>query len=106
MIHLTDTAQDKIIEHCREARVIGLRMEVVSGGCSGYQYKFSLSALTAEDEDKDVIVGAAGAALFIDKESAEMVDGSTIDYVKDIMSEEFVVDNPNSPCCGCGKSFS
>ena len=69
-------------------------------------YKFSVVEDAVEDEDKDVIIGAAGAALFIDHSAAEKINGSTIDYVKEMMSEQFVVTNPNSECCGCGKSFS
>lgn len=106
MILLTDAAQDQIIKLSREARKLGIRLKVFSGGCSGYIYKFSVVEDIAEDEDKDVIIGAAGAAMFIDHDTAEKINGSTIDYVKDIMSEQFVVTNPDSACCGCGKSFS
>lgn len=106
MIHLTDAAQDQIIKLCHENRVIGVRMDIVSGGCSGYQYKFSLSALTAEDEDEDVIAGTTGAALFVRNADAEKINGATVDYYTDLTSERFEVHNPNSACCGCGKSFS
>ena len=106
MIHLSDAAQAKIIEHCRNGHAIGMRVKVFAGGCSGLIYKFSLSGLTVEDEDNDVIVGAAGAALFVDKASAEKLDGATIDYVSELMSEQFVINNPNTDCCGCGKSFT
>ena len=106
MIHLTDAAQDQIIKLCRETRVLGIRLEVISGGCSGYKYMFGLVEDTFEDESKDRIVGAAGAALFVDYTSAIKIDGGTIDYIKDLMSEQFVVNIPNSQQCGCGKSFS
>lgn len=106
MIHLTDEAQDQIIKLCREIYDLGIRLEVVSGGCSGYQYKFSRAGADKEDEDIDVIIGAAGAALFIDNESAAKIDGATIDYYTDFMFKGFEVHNPNSQCCGCGKSFS
>lgn len=106
MIHLSDAAQAKIIEHCRKEHAIGMRLKVLAGGCSGLIYKFSVSDLTVEDEDNDVIVGGAGAALFIDKASAEKLEGATIDYVSELMSERFVIDNPNTDCCGCGKSFA
>lgn len=59
-----------------------------------------------EDEDIDVIIGAAGAALFIGDESAAKINGATIDYYTDLMSTGFEVHIPNSQCCGCGKSFS
>ena len=84
---------------------IGLRIEVVSGGCSGYQYKFSKVALSNESED-DIIIEREFAKLYIDRKSATKIDGSTIDYVSDFLSQKFVVNNPNSQCCGCGKSFT
>jgi len=106
MIHLTDTAQEQIIKLCSNAYDIGIRLEVVSGGCAGYQYKFTLVGLITEDEEREVKIGTEGAALFVDHASAEKIDGATIDYVKDLMSEQFVVNNPNSLSCGCNKSFS
>lgn len=106
MIHLTDAAQDQIIKLCRETHNLGIRLEIISGGCSGHREKFSHVELEKEDEDNDVIIGAAGAALFIDHQSAELIDGATIDYCTELMSEGFKVNIPNSQCCGCGKSFS
>ena len=105
MILLTDAAQDQIIKLSRENGKLGIRLKVLSGGCSGYVYRFSVAE--SVDKDNDVIVNTSCAvALFVDHAAAEKIDGCTIDYVKDIMSERFVVTNPNSACCGCGESFS
>jgi len=106
MIHLTNAAQKQIIKLSHSPLDIGIRLEVVSGGCSGFQYKFSVAGLITEDPEKEVIIGTEGAALFVSYTDAVKIDGSTIDYVKELMSEQFVVNNPNSDCCGCGKSFS
>jgi len=106
MIHLTEAAQEQIIKLSHSPLDIGIRMEVVSGGCSGYQYKFSAAGLITEDAEKEVIIGDAGAGLFISHEDAKKIDGATVDYVVELMSEKFVVSNPNSACCGCGKSFT
>jgi len=106
MILLTEAAQEQIIKLCHSSLDIGIRLEVVSGGCSGFQYKFSVAGLITEDTEKEVIIGAEGAALFVSHTDAVKIDGSTIDYVKELMSEKFVVTNTNSQCCGCGKSFT
>jgi iron-sulfur cluster insertion protein len=105
-IHLSDEAQAQITKLCTDAYDIGIRLEVVSGGCSGYQYKFSKVALVTEDLEKDVMIGTEGAALYIDHQSAEKIDGATIDFEKALMFQNFVVINPNAQCCGCGKSFT
>ncbi len=107
MIHLTDAAIDQILSLVTDEEDLGLRIEVVSGGCSGFQYKFSkVDESTADIGDK-VIPGADGEALlFIDKASADKLDGATIDYVIDLMSQKFVVTNPTSNACGCGESFT
>lgn len=108
MIRLTEAATTQITKLCTESDGydIGLRLEVVSGGCSGFQYKFSMVGLITKDEERDIIIGTDGSALFIDPTSAEKIDGATVDYVIELMSQKFTVTNPNSNCCGCGESFT
>ena len=105
VIHLSDAAADRITELMTDAYDIGLRIEVAAGGCSGYQYKFSKVALSNEEDD-DIIIENKQAKLYIDPASAEILEGATVDYVSEILRQEFVIVNPNSAFCGCGKSFS
>ncbi len=82
----------------------GLRMQVVGGGCSGFQY-----GLNIEDkpEDDDDIWDQAGVRIFVDPFSAQYLEGVEIDYVTSMMGAGFTFRNPNSAGgCGCGSSFA
>ncbi len=82
----------------------GLRVRVVPGGCSGFQY-----SLNIEEESKtgDFIMEKADVKLFVDMFSAQYLNGITIDYTSNVMGSGFTFDNPNaSGGCGCGTSFS
>ena len=82
----------------------GLRVRVVPGGCSGFQY-----SLNIEEESKsgDFIIDKGGVKLFVDMFSAQYLNGITIDYTSNMMGSGFTFENPNATGgCGCGTSFS
>ena len=105
-ILLSDSAAKRINELMTDAYDIGIRISVRAGGCSGYQYEFSKVSHNGDAGQDDIIIEHNEAKLYIDKTSAEIIDGATIDYVNEILRQEFIVINPNSSFCGCGKSFS
>ncbi len=81
-----------------------LRVFVVGGGCSGYQYGM---ALAEEPETDDTIVMTEGLRILIDAESAGLIGGAEVDYVEDLMKSGFTIYNPNATSsCACGSSFS
>ena len=81
-----------------------LRVEVLAGGCSGFQYKFDL---TAEQNPDDLVIQSAGATVFVDATSLELLAGAELDYKDALMGAHFAVKNPNATsACGCGTSFS
>ncbi|MEI8296104.1 MAG: iron-sulfur cluster insertion protein ErpA [Alphaproteobacteria bacterium] len=81
-----------------------LRITVLGGGCSGFQYKFCLDA---ENSAEDQIFAKDGAEIIIDSVSLELVQGAIVDYVDDMAASMFVLKNPNATAsCGCGNSFS
>ena len=83
----------------------GLRLSVVPGGCSGFQYRLGVEA-GARPGDR-VLVGAPGVRLFIDTFSAQYLGGVEIDYVTGMMGSGFTFKNPNATGgCGCGSSFT
>ena len=80
-----------------------LRVFVVGGGCSGYQYGM---AIARNREDDDIAIDVGGLTILIDSESAPLIDGAEVDYVEDIMKSGFTIFNPNAThSCACGSSF-
>lgn len=107
MLKLTPTAVTKVQEFITEhggADDTGLRVAVLPGGCSGFQY-----GLNIEDgpEADDEILEEEGVRIFVDPFSAQYLEGVEIDYVTSMMGSGFSFRNPNaSGGCGCGSSFT
>jgi iron-sulfur cluster assembly protein len=81
-----------------------LRVFVVGGGCSGYQYGMSIAP--SVEADDEVIDAEDGVRIVIDTESKPMIAGAEIDYVEDLMKSGFTIYNPNAvSSCACGSSF-
>ena len=81
-----------------------LRVFVVGGGCSGYQYGM---ALAPEAEPGDTVVESEGVRIVVDAESTTLIGGAEIDFVEDLMKSGFTIYNPNATqACACGTSFS
>jgi iron-sulfur cluster assembly protein len=98
------TEVQKFMEEQGAATTAGLRVAVLPGGCSGFQY-----GLNIEDEaqDDDEILESNGIKLFVDPFSGQYLDGVEIDYVTTMMGSGFTFKNPNaSGGCGCGSSFT
>ncbi|MGE4281320.1 MAG: iron-sulfur cluster insertion protein ErpA [Magnetospirillum sp.] len=81
-----------------------LRLGVSGGGCSGFQYNIELDDKTNED---DVVSEQHGVKLVVDQTSLEILDGTEVDFVEDLMGASFQFKNPQATStCGCGSSFS
>jgi len=82
----------------------GLRVRVVPGGCSGFQYSLNIEE---ESRQGDFVLEEKGVRLFVDMFSAQYLNGVEIDYVQNVMGSGFTFKNPNSTgSCGCGSSFT
>ena len=80
------------------------RVAVLGGGCSGFQYDFSIDSTRQAD---DCTFNSYGVEVVIDEMSLELVDTAELDYKQDLMGSYFAVNNPNATAsCGCGTSFS
>tara|TARA_B100000900_G_scaffold366131_1_gene341832 strand:+ start:81 stop:395 length:315 start_codon:yes stop_codon:yes gene_type:complete len=76
------------------------RITVQGGGCSGFKYNFGFDT---KSNDDDIIFGKT----IIDKSSLDIINGSVVDFKKEMIGESFVIDNPKATAsCGCGLSFS
>ncbi|MCW0236418.1 MAG: iron-sulfur cluster insertion protein ErpA [Ferrovibrio sp.] len=83
---------------------LGLRISVSGGGCSGFQYSFTLDADATAD---DVVISRDGARLLVDTVSLDYLRGSELDFVEDLSGAGFRINNPlASSSCGCGNSFA
>ena len=76
------------------------RIAIKGGGCSGFQYEFTFDQTKAEDD-------LNFNNILIDKASADLLKGSEVDYVSELIGEQFKITNPQTKSsCGCGVSFS
>ncbi len=106
LLEFSDSAVKKLKQLQQEENnpELKLRVSVYGGGCSGFQYTFSLDE---EIKPADKSVTRDGATLIIDQMSYNYLAGSTVDYVEGLEGAMFVVNNPNATStCGCGASFS
>ena len=81
---------------------INLRVFIEGGGCSGFQYGFTLD----KQKDEDWVFETNGIKLLIDPMSGVYFEGATIDYTDDPLNgSAFHISNPNAKStCGCGSS--
>ena len=106
-IALTKKAEEKVKEILLEQPepYAGLRIQVVGGGCSGFQYRMGFDKNFNDQSDQ--IFEFDGLRVFIDKASLLYMDGAEIDYVEGLHGAGFKFSNPNATgSCGCGSSFS
>ena len=104
-ITLTDRAANRIREIvAADPGKRALRVAVNGGGCSGFQYDFTL---VADPEGDDMVIEHSGAMALVDPVSQAYMEGARIDFVDDLIGQSFRIDNPMaSASCGCGTSFS
>lgn len=81
-----------------------LRIAVTGGGCSGFQYNFTLDK---ERHDDDIAIQRDGITVLVDSTSVEYMRGAELDYIEDMIGASFQIKNPNATAkCGCGSSFA
>lgn len=104
-ITLTERAAKRIAEIvANEGEGVMLRVAVNGGGCSGFQYGFTLDDTKQDD---DLVIEKLGATVVIDPVSVAYLGGSEIDFANDLIGSAFKIINPNATAaCGCGTSFS
>jgi len=104
---VTERAAEEIKKFMAEQDVpatAGLRVRVVPGGCSGFQYSMNVEEVADPDDE---VIETDGIKVFIDPLSKRFLNGVRLDYVTSIMGSGFTFENPNATgSCGCGSSFS
>ena len=102
MLTVTVNAIEQIKEILLEENNKYVRAFISGGGCSGFNYGFTL------DDDKNEDDFEVSENLLVDAMSMQYFSGATIDYTKDkLKGSQFIISNPNAKTtCGCGSSFS
>jgi len=106
MVNISDAATKKIKQIMEEEANIDLKLRIFvqGGGCSGFQYGFTLDEVVEED---DVTFEKNGVQVIVDSMSLQYLTEAEIDYEKTLMGAEFKIKNPNAKAtCGCGSSFT
>jgi iron-sulfur cluster insertion protein len=106
MITITEAAQAKIDSILKDENNpnLHIRMFVQGGGCSGFQYGFTMDEVKAED---DLEVSAGVRSVLVDPMSLQYLENATIDFKDELSGASFSIDNPQATStCGCGSSFS
>jgi len=104
MIIVTDTAQAKIKQTlAKRGRGIGIRVGVLTTGCSGLAYVLEYVDNLTEGDDANLL---DEFSVVINRKDQPYLNGLTMDYVRNGLNEGFEFTNPNSRGeCGCGESF-
>jgi iron-sulfur cluster insertion protein len=103
---ITDTAAKRIVDLVSKKNnpELKFRITILGGGCSGFQYNFSLD----ETQNlEDILFTHNGAQVIVDETSLGLLENAVLDFEESLMGATFSLKNPNaSSSCGCGNSFS
>jgi iron-sulfur cluster assembly protein len=104
-ISLTPAAAERVRSFlAARGKGLGLRLGVRKTGCSGFAYVVNYAD---DSEAKDHVFEDQGVKVFVDPDSLALINGTTVDFVKQGLNEAFRFHNPNIKGeCGCGESFS
>mgnify|MGYP001615013683 CR=1 FL=1 len=104
IVTLTEKAANKVkaLLEKENKQGYGLRVGIVSGGCSSYMYDIGLEK---EPKENDLVIEEKGVKIFINPQSIAFMKGSTVDYIDALTNAGFKINNPNvKTICGCGHS--
>ncbi|MDR0968050.1 MAG: iron-sulfur cluster assembly accessory protein [Holosporaceae bacterium] len=104
LIEITDNALDFMKKAIAEQNCLGIRVNVIPGGCRGMAYELNF---VNEADQSDLLVEKDGVNLYVAADAVVFISGMTMDYVASPMGGSVIFSNPNATsCCGCGKSFN
>ncbi|GGA43748.1 iron-sulfur cluster assembly accessory protein [Okeania sp. KiyG1] len=101
-ISLTEKAASQLTKFLKDSNQ-GIRISVVDGGCSGYEYSLNIANAPKAD---DLLLYKDNLQIFIDPKSAPLLEGVVVDYIEGLTESGLKFINPNATeTCSCGKSF-
>ncbi|MDR1983016.1 MAG: iron-sulfur cluster assembly accessory protein [Holosporaceae bacterium] len=103
IINITANALDFIKKAVAHEKCLGVRINIVPGGCQGAVYELNF---VKEIDPSDLLIQEDGVDIYIASQAVIFVSDMTMDYVTGPMGGSIVFENPNAKAkCGCGKSF-
>ena len=103
-VTLTENAAKRVHAFMAKRDCLGLRLAVMTSGCSGMAYAIEFANAAEPD---DLRFNSQGVTLLIDPKSLVFLNGTELDFVREGLSEGFKFNNPNvKNQCGCGESFT
>ena len=104
-INLTPEALKQLVDSiAKRGKGLGMRISITTEGCSGYMYQ--IDYVDEPNDDDYVFPVTSGLSVYVDPKSLTLIDGTTVDFVKEGLKSQFVFDNPRATGgCGCGESF-
>ena len=103
-LKITEKAQKHIASIVSSNNSKFFRISILGGGCAGFQYKFDFDN---QRNDDDIVIETKKISVVVDTTSLDLIKGSKIDYVNELIGSSFKIINPQaSSSCGCGTSFS
>lgn len=106
MIQISPAAETRLLEILskQENPNSRIRMFVEGGGCSGFQYGFTIDETTESD---DWEIQLDNTSVLVDPVSMQYLENVIVDFRSDLEGDRFVINNPDAKTtCGCGSSFS
>ena len=103
-VSMTEAAARHVTRYLsKRGKGVGVRLGVKTTGCSGLAYKLEY---VDEIAPEDVVFEDHGVKVLIDPKSLAYIDGTELDFVREVLNEGFLFNNPNErDRCGCGESF-
>lgn len=102
-IRITDSAANKFKTMTSDQNMFP-RIEIVAGGCNGFEKRFTMSPVETDDI---VMKLQNGTFIILDEYSYEMLSESIVDYKQSLTGSYFSIEIPEATSsCGCGSSFS
>ena len=104
-VTLSNSAATRIVEIATKENIPAvLRISVIGGGCSGFQYQYDMEEAAKKE---DLVISNKGATLLIDPVSLPYMKDTCVDFVHEPIGSSFKINNPQAVAsCGCGTSFS
>jgi iron-sulfur cluster insertion protein len=106
-LNISDKAATKVLQLISmepNPAALKLRVYIVGGGCSGFQYGFKLDATV---NPEDCLIKKGPVSMVVASMCRKYLEGATVDYIENLQGAQFMIHNPNAETtCGCGSSFS